>query len=94
MAYLIVRHKVADFAKWLPFFEKDKEARKPLGSKGGMLLRNVNDPNEIIFVDEWDTVANAQKFAGDPRLADLMHTAGVSDKPDIYFMEEYEPVKA
>jgi hypothetical protein len=92
MAFLLVRHKVADFNKWLPFFEKDKEARKPLGSKGGMLLRNTANPNEIIFVDEWDNIENAQKFASDPRLADLMHTAGVVDKPDIYFMEEFEPV--
>jgi len=48
MPYLIVRHKVKDFATWKPVFDEHGALRKANGSKGGLLLRNADDPDEVV----------------------------------------------
>ncbi len=37
MPYVLVRHKVQDYAKWKPVFDEDEVAdgRKAMGSRGG-----------------------------------------------------------
>ncbi len=45
MPYILVRHKVEDYAKWKPVFDEHGAARKAIGSKGGYLFRNIDDPN-------------------------------------------------
>jgi heme-degrading monooxygenase HmoA len=94
MASLIVRHKVEDYSKWKPYFDGDAGNRKAAGSQGSRLLRNANDPNELIVVFDWDNLANAQKFATSDALRDLMMKAGVIDHPDLYFVEEVEKTAA
>jgi antibiotic biosynthesis monooxygenase (ABM) superfamily enzyme len=90
MPYVLVRHKIEDYAKWKPVFDEDAAARKPGGSQGGQLFRNANDPNEILIIFQWDTLDNAQKFVQSPQLAAKMQQAGVTDQPDVYFLEEIE----
>ncbi len=62
MAHLIIRHKVADFAKWKTAFDAHADARRKAGSRGGTLYRSADNPNETLIVLEWDSVANARKF--------------------------------
>jgi heme-degrading monooxygenase HmoA len=90
MAYLLVRHTVKDYAKWKPFFDGHQSTRKKSGSKGGRLYRNSQNPNEIIIVMEWDTLDNARKFAESADLREVMEKAGVTGKPDVYFLEQVE----
>lgn len=94
MAYLMIHHKVEDFAKWKPFFTHNDSARKSAGSKGGQVFRSKSDPNEVVILFEWDKVENAQKFATSPELAALMKEAGVINRPDAFFLEEIEKVSA
>lgn len=90
MAYLLVRHKVRDFATWKPIFDEHGKTRKAAGSKGGFLFRSADDPQEIIAVFEWDTVQNARKFAQSPDLKSTMERAGVIDRPDVYFLDQVD----
>ncbi len=90
MPYLLVRHKVKDYAKWKPVFDKHGAVRKASGSKGGRLYRNADDSNEIVILFEWDELQKARKFAQSEDLRKAMEQAGVSDRPDIYFFEELE----
>jgi heme-degrading monooxygenase HmoA len=64
------------------------------GSKGGWILRNAEDPNELVILLEWDSVENARHFADADELQDAMRRAGVADQPDVYFLEEVEQVRA
>ena len=41
MPYVLVRHKIEDYAKWKPVFDEDATARRASGSKGGQLFRNA-----------------------------------------------------
>jgi len=95
MPYLLVRHKVEDYEGWKPVFDHDYGAtREQWGSKGGRILRNADDPNELVMLLEWDSLENARKFAHAEELREAMRRAGVADQPDVYFLEEVEQVRA
>ena len=83
MPYLVVRHKVEDYARWEPFFDEHGATRAANWSKGGQLLRNADDPNELVVIFEWDDLANARRFAESEDLRQKMQQAGVADQPDI-----------
>ena len=87
---LLVRHKVADYAKWKLLFDAHGAARRTGGSKGGRLFRNADDPNELVVLLEWDDLAKARQFARSEDLRQTMLRAGVSDQPNMYFLEEVE----
>ena len=90
MPYLIVRHKVKDYAKWKPAFDEHGATRKANGSKGGRLYRSAGDPNELVVLFEWEDLGKAQQFAQSADLRETMERAGVADQPDLYFLEEIE----
>jgi heme-degrading monooxygenase HmoA len=90
MAYMLVRHKVKDFTKWKPVYDEHANVRKDSGSKGAHLFRNADNPNEVFVLYEWETVDKAKKFAQSENLRQKMQEAGVSEKPDIYFLNEVE----
>ena len=50
MPYLLVRHKVADFSKWKPVYDSHLPARQKAGLKEVHLLRNIDDPNEVVLL--------------------------------------------
>jgi hypothetical protein len=92
MPYLLIRHKVADYAKWKPIFDEHSALRKAGGSRGGQLFCNADNPNETLMLFEWDNLEKARKFAQSENLRQVMQQAGVADKPDIYFLEDVEQV--
>ena len=92
MAYLIIRHKVTDYATWKTAFDGHSAARAAGGSRGGQLYRNASNPNEMIAVFEWDSLDNARQFAQSDNLRETMQRAGVADIPDVYFVEKIEDV--
>jgi heme-degrading monooxygenase HmoA len=94
MPYMVVRHKVMDYAKWKPIYDQHAATRKASGSKKAHLFRNADNPNEIIILFEWDDLGKARSFARSDDLVKTMQKAGVSDKPDIYFLEEIERTSA
>jgi hypothetical protein len=90
MVHLIVRHTVEDYARWKPLFDGHSSTRQTGGSKGALLFRNADSPNELIIVMEWDSLDNARKFAFSDDLRQTMEKAGVADRPDIYFVEQVD----
>jgi quinol monooxygenase YgiN len=93
MAYLLVHHKVKDFAAWKPFYDQDAAHRKASGCKGGLLFRSADDPNEIVILFEWRSHEEARTFASSVDLLDIMSRAGVIGKPDINFLDRIEKIK-
>ena len=87
MAYLLVRHKVADFAKWKPAFDTHQGARAAASLRDRLILRGIDNPNELVLLFEVGDVAKARAFTSSTALRDVMQSAGVVDKPDIYFLQ-------
>jgi heme-degrading monooxygenase HmoA len=87
MIHMLIRHKVADFAKWKPVYDAHASARQSAGLKEEHLLRNVEDPNEVILLFSAQDLNKAKAFAVSDDLREAMQKAGVSDKPNVYFLE-------
>jgi heme-degrading monooxygenase HmoA len=85
--HMLVRHKVADFAKWKPVYDDHLSARQKAGLKEVHLLRNIENPNEVILLFSVEDHDKAKAFAASDDLRQAMQRAGVSDKPDVYFLE-------
>jgi heme-degrading monooxygenase HmoA len=90
MPYLLIKHKVEDFDTFKPVYDEHAALRKAGGSIGAHMLRNADDPNEIVILLHWDDMENARRFAQSDDLRQAMQQAGVSGKPDVYFLEEVE----
>lgn len=88
MAHMLVHHKVEDYNKFKPVFDMHTTARSEAGAKGGRVFCNVNNPNEVFVLLEWDNLENAQKFAQSNTIKEAMKNAGVIGMPEIYFVEE------
>jgi heme-degrading monooxygenase HmoA len=84
--HMLIRHKVADFAKWKPVYGAHASAREKAGLKEIHLLRNMDDPNEVILLFSIEDIDKAKAFATSDDLHQAMERAGVSDKPDLYFL--------
>ena len=87
MSYIMVKQKVADYARWKPIFDADGANREIGGSKGGQIFRSADDPNEVVLLFEWDQ-EQARQFSQREEVRAKMQAAGVLDPPEISFLEE------
>jgi hypothetical protein len=85
--HLLVRHEVADFAKWKSVYDDHLAARQTAALKEIHLCRNVENPNEVILLFSVEDPDKAKAFTASDDLRQAMQKAGVSDKPDVYFLE-------
>ncbi len=85
--HMLVRHKVSDFAKWKPVYDEHASARQNAGLRELHLLRNTENPYEVILLFSVEDPEKAKAFAASDDLRQAMQKAGVSDKPDVYFLE-------
>jgi heme-degrading monooxygenase HmoA len=85
--FVLIRHKVADFAKWKPVYDGHLPGRQKAGLKEVHLLRNNDNPNEVILLFSAEDLEKAKAFAASDDVRQTMQKAGVSDKPDVYFLK-------
>ena len=89
MINILVRHTIADYATWRPVFDAHDAFRRANGATGaGQVYRDVENPNQITTVLEWDNAENARRFSTDPALKEAMHAAGVTSAPEIHFLNQ------
>lgn len=85
MPYVLVQHKIGKWSEFEGIFRADEKRRRALGSKGGKVLRNVNDPENIFVIFEWDTLEGAQKFIDGLETHEAMEwaTSGIWSRVNI-----------
>jgi hypothetical protein len=87
MRYLLVRHKVADFASWKKVFGSHADAQRRAGLNVIKILRNVDDASEVVLLFEVSDLEAARAFVGSAEVPDAQASSGVVDRPDIVFLE-------
>ena len=88
MINLLIRHTIVDYAKWRAGFDAHEAARRAAGATGvSQVYRDVENPNQITAMLEWNNAENARKFANDPALKEVMHAAGVTSAPEAALHE-------
>ena len=82
-ATLVVRHHVADYAKWRAVYDELEPLRAKHGCTAKRVLRLPEDVNDLLVTHDFPTVEQAGAFAGDPGLAEGMQRAGGDGPPRI-----------
>jgi hypothetical protein len=90
MAHVLVRHKVKDYLQWRTVFDAHQGARKAGTSKGGLVFRGADDPNEVFILWEVGDIRKAREFMKAPDLRNTMEKSGVTGEPDVYFLDDGE----
>ena len=84
MVYVNLRLNVADYDKWRVGFDANESNRKSAGSTGvNQVYRDMDNPNNVTLVLEWDEADKAQAFLNDPRTKATMDAAGVTGRPMV-----------
>jgi hypothetical protein len=94
MPYMLVRAKFEDYARFYPIYTDHAPVRQASGSRGARLFRNVENPDEVLALFEWDGLEKARQFAGSDDLRQAMQRAGLADMPTVYFLDEVERTPA
>ena len=94
MPYVLIQHQVKDYATLEKVFLDDGERRRRSGSKGGRLLRNVDDPGNLIAIFEWDGLERANEFANGLELHEAMEWASAGTTSTVMVLEDVLEVDA
>lgn len=86
MNHLLIRHKVSDFTIWKVAYDAHAASRTTAGLTELHLLRSIDNPNEVVILFSVADLNKAKTFAASDDLRAAMQRAGVTDKPDIYFL--------
>jgi hypothetical protein len=87
MKYLIIRHPVADFARWKPHYDAHAGARDAAGLVEKELLHDVNDPNHLVLLFEANDLAKAKELVESDSIKEAMREGGVIGKPEFFFLQ-------
>ena len=90
MPSLLIRCHVADYPAWKVVFDEHEPTRRANGAQGEWLFRDADDPHEVLLLLAWDDLERARLFADSDDLGEAMARAGVTDRPDIWFLENVE----
>jgi hypothetical protein len=87
MIYLYVRQTVANYARWKEGFDIHLSARQAGGATDeALVLRNVDDPHEIIVVLGWHDLKQARTFSQSVSLQAAMQQMGVVGVLEVRFL--------
>lgn len=83
MVAIAVRHKVADFDKWLAAYNEHSAARVKHGQISDVVYPNLEAGGDVLIVTEWDSAESFERFAAEVNISEVMKNAGVISAPDI-----------
>lgn len=86
MIILLCRNRVADFPKWKAIFDSHTQAHRAAGLRLRELWRELEEPNNVFFVFEVESLERARSFIDDPAAAEAGKSSGVLDG-EYHFLE-------
>ena len=75
------------FEKGKVAFDAHQEARTRVGMRTRLLFRNLDDLSEVILLFEVSDQKKVREFAASADLQQVMRESGVTNQPDVYFLE-------
>jgi hypothetical protein len=83
---MVVRHKVANYAKWQASFDEHDSMQLANGLHKYVIGRGLMDTNMILVAVKADDISKAKAFAKDPGLKKAMQKGGVTGTPVMSFI--------
>ena len=84
---VVIRHTLADYNVWKPFFDADSTNRSAAGLHLLGLSRGIENQNEVEIPFMIEDVQKAKAFTTNPVLKDVMQKGGVTSAPSILFIK-------
>jgi hypothetical protein len=88
MHYLLVRHRVADFAKWHRVFASRAKAQRDAGLHLLHLLHDSTDPNLVVMLFRADDPEAERAFMSSSDAGQAAQSSGVIGVPEISLLSE------
>ncbi len=86
MTYMLCRNRVADYSRWKAVFAP-AAAHRDSGLHLVCIWRGVEEPNNVFFLFEVDSIEKAKEFINNPEAAKGGEFSGVLDG-DYHFVED------
>ena len=83
---MFVRHRVADYGKWVAGFESADSMKAAHGLHNDIVGRTLSDSNVLVVATRADDMAKAKAFGSSAELKEGMQKHGVTGKPTMNFM--------
>lgn len=87
-AWVVVTHKVEDFARWKPVFDGTAALKRDYGWKESSVYAIDGDQNSVLVMEEFDTLEHARAFVSAPELKAAMGKGGVVGVPEVRIVSE------
>jgi len=84
---VVIRHTVADYNVWKPFFDADSTNRNAAGLHLIGVARGLENENDVEMPFMIEDVQKAKAFTTNPDLKDVMQKAGVTSAPSVVFIK-------
>ena len=85
--HVLVKVAVGDFPTFLEGFRtRGLPLRRRHGSRGARVFQDVDDPNAVSILFDWDSRESFQAFLDDPEVKDSMRAGGALGRPSITFL--------
>ena len=88
MAMIVVLHRVRDYEAWRRVYDEAEPLQKAGGVTAESVYRAKDDPNNVLVLHSFGTMAEADAFVASPELREAMQRGGVDGAPRIEFFEE------
>jgi heme-degrading monooxygenase HmoA len=88
MNYLLLKHRVAGFARWPRVFESHAAAQRQAGLHLLHLLRDTGDPDLVVMLFRIDDLDKARAFTESPRAAESAEVSGVIGVPEVLILAD------
>jgi uncharacterized protein (DUF1330 family) len=82
MAVLLARYRINDYTTYKAQFDAFAAVRAEMGSTSHRTFRVPDEPHTVTVVIDFPTVEQARAFAADPRRAEALDRAGVTERVD------------
>jgi hypothetical protein len=91
---MVIRHTVADYDVWKPFFDADSTNRNAAGLHLIGVARGIENQNDVEIPFMVDDLQKAKAFTTNPDLKEAMQKAGVTSAPSVVFIKVLRMSKA
>ena len=89
MHYVLIIHEVADYPAWKQVFDGAAAIRKEAGERSYQVLKYESEPNKIVHLSVWTSIADAKVFFESKRLIEIRKQAGVK-APEFIYLDQLE----
>jgi hypothetical protein len=82
---LTLHFKVTDYTAWRNGYDAHEQNRRSAGITNGRVFRRVEDPNDVVVVQDVTDVAKARTFVTSEDVKATMQKSGVIGSPSVRF---------